>query len=71
MKECDYCVDNTFSNQYIEKENLDIRLCPVRTGNRTKLAMVIDHYDYSGYSEETVDINYCPMCGRELKEVSP
>ena len=70
MKKCDYCVDNTFSNRYIEKEDLDIRLCPVKTDNGTKLAMVIDHCIYSDYSEETIKINYCPMCGRELKEVA-
>ena len=70
MKKCNYCVDNTFSNHYIEKEDLYIRLCPVKTDNRTKLAMVINYYVYPDHLEETVKINYCPMCGRELKEVA-
>ena len=70
MNKCDYCVDGTFGNDNIESENSDIKLVPIKTKLGTKLVMYLDYNAYSMDSsfEETIDIKYCPMCGRELKE---
>ena len=72
MKKCNYCVDVTFGNDNIESESLDIKLVPIKTELGTKLAMYLDYNAYSLDSsfEEIVKINFCPMCGRELKEVA-
>lgn len=70
MENCDYCVNGHYSNKTIKSEIVDIRLLPVKTVCGTKLAMELDYdvFSYDGF-EEIIDINYCPMCGRELKEV--
>ena len=72
MRKCDHCVDGTFGNDNIESESLDIKLVPIKTKLGTKLAMYLYYDAYSGDSsfEETIDIKYCPMCGREVKEVA-
>ena len=71
MNKCDYCVDGTFGNDNIESESLDIKLVPIKTELGAKLSMYLYYNAYSIDSsfEEIIDIKYCPMCGRELKEV--
>ena len=35
--------------------------------NKLEIAAVPDVYE-PGYEEATIEINYCPMCGRSLKD---
>lgn len=80
MTDCKFCTDYEWSRDHAKKSNQEHNNDPDRTFNlRTifKVAIVERTWRYGGngnyinragtHTHGSYPINYCPMCGRELK----
>lgn len=71
---CKYCERESYEEKYIyddrkwsRKTHSDFGIRVYIENNKLNIGASADTYE-PGYVECEIDINYCPMCGKNLKE---